>query len=92
MTSRHVDTIQRIALGLPRYHQHVRRRIAGHELLDMGFAHWEGKPVDPDHTYTVEVAYETNQVRRLIRLYQSKGPAALRAVVQEHATTVTATL
>lgn len=79
MTTTQITIIQHFARTMPSYWQYTKRRLSGAELLDMGYTHWEGEAVDAERHYTVEVRVHTNQVRRLTKLYRTKGAEVLSA-------------
>lgn len=92
MTTRHINTFQRIAMNLPRYRQYATRQLSGAELLDMGYTEWNGAAVEADRSYAVELVHETNQVRQLIRLYRAQGAKAVRRMALANARQLTSTL
>lgn len=78
MTAPQLTIIQQFARFMPSYWQTTTRRITGTELLDMGYTQWEEEVIDAERIYRVKVAVVTNQVRRLVRLYQTKGAEVLQ--------------
>lgn len=78
MTTPQVTIIQQFARTMPCYWQTTTRRVKGAELLDMGYTQWEEEVIDADRIYHVKMAVVTNQVRRLVRLYQTKGAEVLQ--------------
>lgn len=79
MNTRLITRLQELARTMPSFHQQSTRRLTGAELRDMGYTHWEGKPLEPAATYLVPITRETNQVRVLTRIYKAHG---YRAVLQ----------
>ena len=77
MNTRLITRLQELARTMPSFRQQCTRRFTGAELLEMGYTHWEGRPVDPHALYTVRLTKENNQVRMLTRIYQAQGYRAV---------------
>ncbi len=77
MTTHLITRLQQLASTMPRFVQHNHRRLPGSALLEMGYDHWQGRPVDPGTIYTVAMQHETNHVRMLTRIYQARGYRAV---------------
>jgi hypothetical protein len=82
-TPQDIETIKQLAKAIPPVVKHVKRDMLGSVLLEMGYTHWNHKPIDPIEVYAVDTLLTANLVKVITRIVEAEGMEVVNDVVDQ---------
>jgi hypothetical protein len=81
LTNKDLEAITQLASAIPPVRKHVKRRMTGAELHDLGVYTLNGQPVERLCSYMVDTILEANLVKVLTNICRKEGVERLHDAV-----------